>query len=130
MSMMLPAKMISRFHIATSPEDIKKYIAIDAVPKGYGGNRTFPEQFLPTGYNLRKELTKDDFIVGFLIKVKLIINLFQLEGQVWQKHKITPPYETHYVSDSFLWKMQVKKGQTFVFEYLANRNFEVSLIKG
>jgi len=118
MSMMLPAKMMSRFHIATAlPTDVEKHISLDVVPIAYGGNKTFQDPYLPTGCPAPKELIKEDYLQ---------------DGEIWRKFSVrNVTYENHSINagDKFSTEMRAHEGQILLFEYLANRNFEVSLTK-
>lgn len=118
MSLMLPARMLSRFHIATSlPDDIEKRISRDAIPTGYGGDKKFSgPPTLPTGYYSAKEMTKEDYLI---------------DGHIWQKHKIIISHENHVINagESFVTRLEAKKGQTLLYEYWTNRNFEICAIK-
>nr|CAD2135632.1 unnamed protein product [Meloidogyne enterolobii] len=115
-SLILPAKVINRIHIAVQHSDIPKWISNDSIPVGYGGLKIIKDAEVPeTGCNIQKELGNDDF---------------RKDGAIWEKYGIdqkTVNYENCLITagDSYLQILKAKKGQTLIFEYFANRNFEI-----
>lgn len=64
MSLLLPEKVMNRFAFSSNyPDDILKFLTIDAIPVGYGGKKIIPDATLPNGCNNQKEVTKDDYLV-------------------------------------------------------------------
>uniref|UniRef100_A0A915M7C0 CRAL-TRIO domain-containing protein n=1 Tax=Meloidogyne javanica TaxID=6303 RepID=A0A915M7C0_MELJA len=115
-SLILPAKVINRIHIAVQYSDIPKWISNDSIPVAYGGLKIIKNAEVPeTGCNIQKELGNDDF---------------RKDGAIWEKYGIdqkTVNYENCLITagDSYLQILEAKKGQTLIFEYFANRNFEI-----
>ena len=65
MSILLPTKVIGRFHVAVQPGDVQKWVSPDAIPVAFGGEKIVEDADIPeTGCNAPKELTKEDFRVG------------------------------------------------------------------
>ena len=48
------------------PSDIEKHIPLKEIPLAYGGEKTFPEPYLPTGCAPPMEIGKDDYLVSQL----------------------------------------------------------------
>uniref|UniRef100_A0A1I8B687 CRAL-TRIO domain-containing protein n=1 Tax=Meloidogyne hapla TaxID=6305 RepID=A0A1I8B687_MELHA len=115
-SLILPAKVINRIHIAVQHSDIPKWISNESIPVAYGGLKIIKDaEVAETGCNMQKELGDDDF---------------RREGAIWEKYGInqkTLNYENCIIAagDSYLQILDAKKGQILIFEYFANRNFEV-----
>lgn len=64
MSILVPGKILSRFHIAQSLHEVEKWIAPEAIPIGYGGKRVVEGADLPTGCNRPTEYGKGDYLVS------------------------------------------------------------------
>uniref|UniRef100_A0A914DZ41 CRAL-TRIO domain-containing protein n=1 Tax=Acrobeloides nanus TaxID=290746 RepID=A0A914DZ41_9BILA len=119
MSILLPAKVIDRFSFAASiPEDIIPHISIDAIPIGYSGKKVIPGMELPTGVNPAKKVAKDEYLI---------------DGEIWQTNQLpvsNVKYENVEINSgkSYTKTLQVKAGQRILYEYFANRDFEISCV--
>ncbi|KAF7639624.1 CRAL-TRIO domain-containing protein [Meloidogyne graminicola] len=115
-SLILPAKVINRIHIAVQYSDIPKWISLDAIPLAYKGLKLIKNAELPEiGCNKQKELKNEEF---------------RRDGAIWEKYGINQNsinYENCLITvgESYLQILEVNKGQILLFEYFANRNFEI-----
>uniref|UniRef100_A0AC34Q5G4 CRAL-TRIO domain-containing protein n=1 Tax=Panagrolaimus sp. JU765 TaxID=591449 RepID=A0AC34Q5G4_9BILA len=115
MSLLLPERVMNRFAFASNyPNDILKFLTAEAIPIGYGGKKVIPDAALPNGCNNQKQVTKDDYLN---------------DGEIWQKlHIHNVKYENPMINagDVFTQIFEIQAGQKFVFEYHANREFELT----
>lgn len=123
MSILLPARVINRFHIAVHAADVQRWISPDVIPVGFGGERVVEGADLPeTGCNFPKEFSKEDFL---------------RDGTIWERHGLVAgvgavsgagavQYEHCVigVGESYVQCMEARKGQTLLYEFFANRSFE------
>ncbi|KAL3095330.1 hypothetical protein niasHS_007429 [Heterodera schachtii] len=115
MSILVPGKILSRFHIAQSLQEVEKWIAPEAIPIGYGGKRVVEGADLPTGCNRPTEYGKGDYL---------------MDGMVWERFgvgKVNYEQSVVGVGDSWTRELRAKAGQMLVYEYFANRNFEITV---
>jgi hypothetical protein len=125
MRTLLPAKVIGRFvFIRHQPHDMLNLISLDAIPTSYRGERAIctGDDYLSNGCFKQKDISKSDYVV---------------RGEVWRKHLAhgmpQPPRETHYLASGASHTKEfpnLKKGQLIMYEYLANREYEISLSQG
>jgi hypothetical protein len=55
----------------------------------------------------------------------------QRDGEIWERHGIKGiQYDQCIVADSWVKEMDARRGQTLLFEYFANRNFEIIVTNG
>uniref|UniRef100_A0A914Z4K3 CRAL-TRIO domain-containing protein n=1 Tax=Panagrolaimus superbus TaxID=310955 RepID=A0A914Z4K3_9BILA len=117
MSILLPARVINRFSfVGNQPDDMLPHISLEAIPIAYGGKKEIKDAKLLNGCNEPRLLGKDDYLV---------------DGEIWQKlHIQNVKYENHAINpnDTFVQTFEAKAGQKFVYEYLANREFEITFV--
>uniref|UniRef100_A0AC34F9C2 Uncharacterized protein n=1 Tax=Panagrolaimus sp. ES5 TaxID=591445 RepID=A0AC34F9C2_9BILA len=110
-------RVINRFSFVTNqPEDMLPHISIEAIPVAYGGKKEIEDAVLSNGCNEPRLIEKDDYLN---------------DGEIWQKlHIPNVKYENHAINpnDTFVQKFEAKAGQKFVYEYLANREFEITFV--
>uniref|UniRef100_A0AC35GXG0 CRAL-TRIO domain-containing protein n=1 Tax=Panagrolaimus sp. PS1159 TaxID=55785 RepID=A0AC35GXG0_9BILA len=137
MSILLPARVINRFSfVSTQPDDMLPHISLEAIPVAYGGKKEITDAALSNGCNEPRQLGKDDYLEDGEIWQKLNIQNVKYEnheedGEIWQKLDIqNVKYENHEVhsNETFVQKFEAKAGQKFVYEYLANREFEITFV--
>uniref|UniRef100_A0A914ELD1 CRAL-TRIO domain-containing protein n=1 Tax=Acrobeloides nanus TaxID=290746 RepID=A0A914ELD1_9BILA len=113
MSIILPEKLLSRFiFIHNEPYDILPYLTVEAIPTFCGGSKEI--SVLP----ISRKIDREEYI---------------MEGEIWSEHNIIEvPYEeiTINTSKTFVTTLQVKSGQTLLYEYFASRDYEISCVHG
>uniref|UniRef100_A0A914GVI3 CRAL-TRIO domain-containing protein n=1 Tax=Globodera rostochiensis TaxID=31243 RepID=A0A914GVI3_GLORO len=117
LSFLLPGRILNRFHIAHNLADIQKWICLDAIPVGFGGQKCVGNAALSTGYNTPRQFEDGDFL-----KV----------GTIWKQNSVlSVNYEHHTLkaSEVFVRQFNVKKGQKLIYEFYANRNFVIKFVK-
>uniref|UniRef100_A0A914EA08 CRAL-TRIO domain-containing protein n=1 Tax=Acrobeloides nanus TaxID=290746 RepID=A0A914EA08_9BILA len=111
MSIILPEKLLSRFiFIHNEPYDILPYLTVEAIPTFCGGSKEI--SVLP----ISRKIDREEYI---------------MEGEIWSEHNIIEvPYEeiTINTSKTFVTTLQVKSGQTLLYEYFASRDYEISCV--
>lgn len=113
-SLLLPKKIIGRFHFVRNAEEAAKYISIDAIPEGLGGKKHFDGSFLPNGCILPKSLDVKDF----------------LNGHIWEKHNIKEiPYEHVFVHSrqSFTREFITGGKSLLLYAFHATRAFKAKI---
>uniref|UniRef100_A0A7E4VVJ6 CRAL-TRIO domain-containing protein n=1 Tax=Panagrellus redivivus TaxID=6233 RepID=A0A7E4VVJ6_PANRE len=117
MSLLLPDRVLNRFSfINNAPQDMLSHLSLEAIPVAYGGKKTFSKDLLDNGCAETRIVVKDDYLS---------------DGQIWTKHHVqNVKYETIEVKayDSFVRIYEVDAGQKFIYEYHANREFEITFI--
>uniref|UniRef100_A0A183CBA7 CRAL-TRIO domain-containing protein n=1 Tax=Globodera pallida TaxID=36090 RepID=A0A183CBA7_GLOPA len=108
-------KILGRFHIAQSLPDVEKWISPDAIPTGFGGKKVVKGAELPTGCNKPIEYSKEEYL---------------RDGMIWQKlglDKVNYEHCVVAVGETWTRELKANAGQLLVYEYFANRNFEIKV---